>query len=87
MDANEINDFEEIMDKMDEQRKQMFGVEAAIRGILWDGQIEDEEFDNTMSQLITLIREIVESEDLQSDLFTIDISRYEDADADDYLDD
>lgn len=72
----ETNDMGKFFEEEDERRKKQFGLEAILKQILWGGQVEDEYFNETFTNITTLMKRCVENEDYKKQLYEINLDNY-----------
>jgi hypothetical protein len=73
--SNEIDDFFSDLNK---NQHDTFSFESILKQILWDAQVDDAEFPNAMTELVTLMRNLLTNEQMQKELQEIDLSEYQD---------
>lgn len=79
-----IDNIEKMFEEMNKDEKNEIEIEAQLRSIITNASSSN--FNESMLEIITWTRQIIESEDKQSELYEIDLSEYENYD-DDYLND
>ena len=76
---SEIGDEMKRLADIDRKR---FGTENTLLQILWDGQVEQECFNDTFSSLVNLMKYCIENEEFKKQLYEIDLNDYKDEDED-----
>ena len=69
-------DFDDFFANEEKKREEIFGLQSVLSQILWDAQVDDEDFNETFVSIINTIREVVKNEDLQKQLEKIDLNDY-----------
>lgn len=72
---SDIGDELDIIKELDRKR---FGTEATLQQILWDGQVEDGYFNESMTALVLLARKCCEDEEWKKQLYEINLKDFED---------
>ena len=72
------DDIEKYFKEEQKRREKQFGLEETLKQILWDGQIEDEEFNETFSDIVKLMKRCVENNDYKKQLYEINLDDYKD---------
>ena len=76
--SEETSSWKDELDKQKELDRKRFGTENTLMQILWDGQVEEECFNETMTAIVLLARQCVEDEEWKKQLYEIDLEDYKD---------
>lgn len=72
------DDIGKFFEEENKRREKQFGLEATLRQILWDGQVEDGYFNETFTGIVTLMKKCVENKDYKKQLYEVDLNDYKD---------
>ena len=67
---------DDLLKEGDEKMKNLFGLESALKQLLWDAQVSDDDFNEVFTGAVILMRKCVESEDYKKQLYEINLSEY-----------
>ena len=69
-------DFKNILDEEQKKQEKLFGLEHTLRQILWDAQVDDENFNEAMTDIVFFMKKCIENEDYKRQLYEIDLRDY-----------
>ncbi len=69
-------DFEKFFKDEKEKMKKQFGLESVLSQTLWDGQIDDENFNEVFSSIIYLMKKCIEDKYYKEQLYEISLENY-----------
>ncbi|MEM6737428.1 MAG: hypothetical protein AAF620_15310 [Bacteroidota bacterium] len=71
-----MSDISDYFKKQQDLERNRFGTESMIQQILWDGQVEDEYFNDTFCALVQLAKACIENDEAKRQLYEINLDDY-----------
>ena len=72
----DLKSLQDDLKHLKELDRKRFGVENTLHQILWDGQIDDVEFNETVTALVLMMKKCCEDEEWKKQLYEIDLEDY-----------
>ncbi len=73
-----MSDIGDELKALQERDRKRFGTENTLMQILWDGQVEEECFNETMTAIVLLAKKCIEDEEWKKQLYEINLDDYKD---------
>jgi hypothetical protein len=64
--------------KLNKVREKQFGLENSLKSVLWNGQVEERDFDKLFNEIIVMMKEVSENNDYKTQLYKINLDNYRD---------
>lgn len=75
---NSDDSFEGYFEKLHKVREKQFGLENSLNYVLWNGQVEERQFDTIFSEVVVMMKQVVENVDYKNQLYKINLDNYKD---------